>query len=508
LQPLVLIPRETNAPPPPGEETPAHNGLTLIRSAPRATAASSAVAPTLFVHALDLGPRPTSLATSIFFHGLAAAVLWFSMMYRPPIARVVIGHETVRRIDLHASAQQLRSSQEKIAYPSARAASDQQIAAAASAASRQIAQLTPGPQTIIQPELQTHEALTQQIPLPRLLIWSPSKTLAKDVVAPLPEKPTGAEATPSIERPNQEINLAAVNIASSDWPSKHAYVAPGTTSPVAVHLPNQTQLPPSTAMQAAAQPTPAAILSASNIVMKDGRAVLPAVNETVAAKTRGNAPAGNGNGAAAGNALASNSESAGAGQGQSGQANHQAASALERQSIAATSAAADSDLVSTALRQHAATQIALPKDGRFGAIVVGSTLEDRFPEAANLWGGRVAYTAYLHVGLAKSWILQYSLPGEAEAASAGAISRLDAPWPYSIVRPNLAAGLINADALMIHGFVDQSGRFESLGIVFPKDFSSAQFVLAALGQWQFRPALQNSQPVKVEVLLIIPETFE
>ena len=54
----------------------------------------------------------------------------------------------------------------------------------------------------------------------------------------------------------------------------------------------------------------------------------------------------------------------------------------------------------------------------------------------------------------------------------------------------------------------EGGRFESLGIVFPKDFSSAQFVLAALGQWQFRPALQNSQPVKVEVLLIIPETFE
>jgi hypothetical protein len=35
--------------------------------------------------------------------------------------------------------------------------------------------------------------------------------------------------------------------------------------------------------------------------------------------------------------------------------------------------------------------------------------------------------------------------------------------------------------------------------------SEAQFVLDALSQWQFRPAVQNGQVEKVEVLLIIPE---
>jgi hypothetical protein len=141
-------------------------------------------------------------------------------------------------------------------------------------------------------------------------------------------------------------------------------------------------------------------------------------------------------------------------------------------------------------------------------VVVGSSLEEQFPEIAGQWSGRLTYTVYLHVGLAKSWILQYSLPRSAEAAAAGNIARLEAPWPYNIVRPNLAPGAINADALMVHGFVNQSGRFETLSVAFPPDFAQAQFVLNALQQWQFRPATQNGQSVKVEVLLMIPEETE
>ena len=120
----------------------------------------------------------------------------------------------------------------------------------------------------------------------------------------------------------------------------------------------------------------------------------------------------------------------------------------------------------------------------------------------------MAYTVYLHVGLARSWILQYSLPRSADASASGTIARLDAPWPYNIVRPDLEPGSIDADALMIHGFVNQSGRFETLDIVFPQGFPQAQFVLAALEKWQFRPAMQDGQSAKVEVLLIIPEQLQ
>jgi len=150
----------------------------------------------------------------------------------------------------------------------------------------------------------------------------------------------------------------------------------------------------------------------------------------------------------------------------------------------------------------------LPKNGEFGAVVVGASLEEKYPQISGIWNDRIAYTVYLHVGLEKSWILQYSLPRSADAAQAGNIARLEAPWPYNIVRPNIPPGSFNSDAILVHGFVNQAGRFESLGLAFPPDFQQAQFVLNALAQWQFRPATQNGQIEKVEVLLIIPEELE
>ncbi len=104
--------------------------------------------------------------------------------------------------------------------------------------------------------------------------------------------------------------------------------------------------------------------------------------------------------------------------------------------------------------------------------------------------------------------MQYSVPRSSDDSTTGPVSHLEAPWPYDIVRPNLSPGAIDADALMIHGFVNQSGRFEKLSVVFPQSFPQAQFVLAALEKWQFRPAQQDGQAARIEVLLIIPEQFE
>ena len=112
--------------------------------------------------------------------------------------------------------------------------------------------------------------------------------------------------------------------------------------------------------------------------------------------------------------------------------------------------------------------------------------------------------AYLHVGLNKNWILQYSLTRTADTSVAGHVSRLEAPWPYDIARPNLLTRDLNADALMVHGILNQAGRLESLAVAFPNNFRYGSFVLRALRQWQFRPARQNGQPTAVEVLLIIP----
>jgi hypothetical protein len=152
-----------------------------------------------------------------------------------------------------------------------------------------------------------------------------------------------------------------------------------------------------------------------------------------------------------------------------------------------------------------ATIIQLPHDGEFGSVVVGDSVSSQYPDLPSQWASRMAYTVYLHVGLTRSWILQYSLPAAAEASAAGQVARIDAPWPYNIVRPDIPSGSVDADALMVHGFVNQSGRFDSLSVAFPADYAQAQFVLGSLLQWQFRPAAQNGQPVRVEVMLIIPQ---
>jgi hypothetical protein len=458
------------------------------------------------------GQSSATFVGSILLHALAAALLWFSLAYKPPFVRVVQEHYTTRQLDLRTPAEQAAGS---IPYPNqhpGKAPATGHAPAAPPPASRPITMARLGKQTLIQPDIPKPVTLLQPIPVPQVVLWAPSKTPVKNIVPPTPEQPTAADVHPSLERPNQEIDLSDVNLASSNIPSVKLQLAPTTTSPIAAHVPSPVQLPPASASQPAAQPTPVAVLSLSDIRLKDGTTVLPPINESLPSKSPGalTSALSQNPSAQAGNGAPANKPAApGAGQNSDTAANHPGAPAApSAPKPEAASAAPGSGTAADASGQPAATPIALPKDGHFGAVIVGDALEQAFPELAGAWSGRVAYTAYLHVGLSRSWIMQYSLTRDAEAAAGGTVSRLEAPWPYNIVRPNLAPGSVDADALMIRGFVNQSGRFEDLNVVFPQSFSGAQFVLAALQQWQFRPATQDGQPAKVEIMLIIPEELQ
>ena len=466
---------------------------------------------TLFATLPPQGHGPTPLVGSILIHTLAAAVIWFSLGYKPPFARVVTEHYMVRQIDLSTLDEQ-RTQAARVPYPklppgkSASAGHNQP----APPLPRPMTQAKPGPQTLIQADLLNAVTLPQQIPVPQVVIWSPAKTIAKNIVPPLPEKPTAADVLPVLDRPNQELYLADVNIASSNQLSLKSHIVPSTTSPVTVHAPAQVELPPASASQQSAPPTPAAVLSISDLRLKNGTAALPPVSESPASNSQGalapgqaqnpSAQAGNG-------APGANPGENGVGRNSGASGDHPGSSPAAGKPQAGSLASA-SELPTDASGRFSSTPIALPKDGHFGSVIVNDALEQQFPELEGVWSGRLAYTAYLHVGLSKSWIMQYSLPPNAEAAAGGTVSRLEAPWPYNIVRPNLSPGTVDADALLVRGFVDQSGRFEDLAIFFPQSFSDAQFVLTALQQWQFRPAMQNGQPTKVEVLLIIPEELQ
>jgi hypothetical protein len=120
----------------------------------------------------------------------------------------------------------------------------------------------------------------------------------------------------------------------------------------------------------------------------------------------------------------------------------------------------------------------------------------------------MAYSVYLHVGSRKNWILQYSLPRNAQATAGAMTTQPKAPWPYLIVRPHLPSADWNSDAIMVHGFLDTNGHFQKLAVIFPPEFSDANFVVGSLNQWEFRPAMENGHAVAVEVLLVIPDQEE
>jgi len=455
----------------------------------------------LFSERPELSQRPSSFVVSILAHVAAVSLLSFGIIYTPEINdRVVTKRYTVRHLGLHDPKTQRKQSAAKgIAYIGPHATVQKPNAgprrAAHQAVLRQTADADKGPQTLVQPDITEPVKLAEEAPVPAVTIWTPKIEQVKVVLAPQPEPETASEVEPSINAPNEEINLADISIASSDRPAAASPILPTTTSPLVVHGPEMVQLAPVTTSQTSAQPTPTAVMSISDLRMPDGTATLPPVNQTTLQSESGAMVPGQ---ASTGNRSSRNGGKGNEpGAGDSGEPDGVAGPRSGTKEGSGSGSGADDG--------PPTEQFTLPRNGQFGAVVVGASLEEKFPEISGVWSDRVAYTVYLHVGLAKSWILQYSLPRSAEASQGGNVTRLEAPWPYNIVRPNISADAVISDAILVHGYVNQAGKFESLGIAFPPEFRQAQFVLDALNQWQFRPAARSGELQKVEVLLIIPE---
>jgi len=449
--------------------------------------------------------RPASFAFSIVAHAAATLLLSFGIIYTPELNdRIVTKRYIVRHLDLRTPKTPVRQSASKgVVYPGLHEAVVHKTSpgikpAQLQAVMRLTADADKGPQTLIQPDISEPVQLKVETPVPSVTIWTPKVTPVKVIVAPQPQPATASDVKPSVKAPNLEVNLADLPISSTDYPTEALPVFPSSTSPLTVHGPKVVQLSPVTATQPSAQPTPTAVMSISDLRMPDGTATLPPINETAAQSEFGTL--------APGQPSTGNRSSVTGGQGiehpagDSGQPGGVPGPGNGTRTGSGTGSGTDDGPTTV--------QFNLPKNGQFGAVVVGASLEAKYPELSGVWSDRVAYTVYLHVGLSKSWILQYSLPRSTEAQDSGNVSRLEAPWPYNIVRPNLAPDSLNADALLVHGYVNEAGKFESLGVAFPPDFQAAQFVLDALNQWQFRPAARNGLVQKVEVLLIIPEERE
>jgi len=456
---------------------------------------------TIFSDHTELSQRPTSFAVSVLIHCFALGVLFFGLMYTPRIVSSTQSERyTVRQLVLRTPSPRLRQPSRGDMGPDSQPSSAAAVAAADAMAAylqamRRIENTEPGPHILLQPEVHSRLTLLHETQIPSFIIWMPSRVQVKDIVAPFATKPRAASVTPSVSVPNDELMPANIAVRSADRDTLDKRLLPGASSPVRVQQPDLTQMTPLTVMQISDKPSPVAVMSLSDLRVTDGAAILPPVNQSGGSKTQDGLTPGQAN-----NPSTDNQHAVGkTGAAQTGQGSIDKPLAHDP-----GQPRVNGDAFNQA-SQPSATLITLTKNGHFESVVVGASLEDQFPEIEDFWGGRLLYTAYLHVGLAQSWILQYSLPRSDTAAAAGNVARLDSPWPYSIVRPDLAPGSINADALLVKGFISQEGRFDAPTLIFPPSFPLAQFVLDCLRQWQFRPASQNGQPARVEVLLIIPD---
>jgi hypothetical protein len=441
--------------------------------------------------------RPSGFLISMLAHGVAMIMFYAGLKHMPKVVDPFSERYTVRIMNLHRPAPKIQlASLRGIAHP-VHPAVNHLVARGGGhltplSGSRHLAQLIPAQQTLVQPDLPPNLVLPQETPVPLALMWSTENNPTLKIIPPPPQEATNANVEPSLDPPNQELQLSDVRMSATAFMTEMPMPAPSTSSPLTVRRPDAVKQVPETGSQPIAPPTKARVMSLSDVLLQQGAIPLPTINETapssaanLLAPERPNHPAQQGSGD-----LASKQNGTGAGQ----------TSGNQGDAVAANGPAGQNGTSD----EPSITRINLPKDGHFGVVVVGSSPVEEYPEAQGVWTDRLAYTVYLHVGLAKSWILQYCLPPADEAAAAGNVMRPDAPWPYVVVRPHLAESDTNGDAIMIHGLINAKGQFERLAVVFPQEFPQSQFVLSALQQWQFRPATQNGQITSVEVLLIIP----
>jgi hypothetical protein len=471
------------------------------------------------VHEAPSRRRLPSFAVSTTLHGVGIALISYTLLHAPHIVQDPASRQyKVRHLDFHVPETAASRTAEAL-YPKENPApvaeKKQEVRPAAEGGHTETAQAEPRPravpalklpeggkgkQILVQPQIQSHEALAEETPIPAAIIWTPELKPVLKIVPPTPDAVTTASVQTSLQLPNEELALADLAATAAKNPPRVPTPPAANTSPVASKGSSAVTMPPVTVSKSNDQPTPTAVLSVSDLRMKEGTAVLPPVNET-----RGTAQI-DGAATSAGALLAANPAATPAG-GTRGTSAGGGGKGSTAAPPAAGTMVADAQKASQneSAAGESATHIQLPKDGKFGVVVVGSTLADQYPETLQIWSDRMAYTVYLHIGTPKAWILQYAQIRSADEAAAGAVAKLEAPWPYDIERPDLLARDLNADALMVRGVLNTSGRLEKLSIAYPQGYVHSSFVLRELAQWQFRPARQLDKPATVEVLLIIPE---
>ena len=392
--------------------------------------------------------------------------------------------------------------------------------------------LKPVKQTLIQPDIPPNLTLSREVPLPAAILWSDLKLppIRKRFITPPEAARPAAKAVQSVPENaamialTQETRPGALNMAGvipADLPKFHkAFVAP----------PSRDRQEPIRQVSQIGMLDPNAA-SGGNLIslpadpVVSGTVALPPANQIASSDV---APGGLLNSDNSGNGSGGNNVSAHTGARDSGRSvaadsgsgtgsappkspgGAQASIAIGSATTGTAATGAWSATGSGGGPQPLAIaglrRIELPKNGKFGAVVSGSSAAGSYPESAGALSGKVIYTVYIKVGLRKSWILQYCLPkGDEKSARSGV--GIDAPWPFLMMRPDQGSASA-PDYMILHGTITAAGRFDQLAVIFPADYAEKELLVSSLKLWEFRPAARDGVPVPVEALLIIPHQPE
>jgi len=416
-------------------------------------------------------------------------------------------------------------------------------------------------QTLLQPDFPASTPVTADVRLPELLTWKPQPKPApnpgKRILAPhrSPDDPVqlNLPEPPALERPNREAQVKELATAGHGMNVSPLVPLPaGTAAPLRNRAPGASAPIPQIAPSISSDSSPVNVLSIPEIpVPPAGIFQLPAGNEAGSAGSPSNGERGQSGSAAGrgsqGSAIGAAGHHAGGGSGPDGGgsgpdgggsvrdgrspvADGAGSIADGRSPASATEAAGretgrgsgspgpepgagDSSLSGGKADSEApgrkVTKVVLPANGRF-SVLIESSGSEAFPEAEGILNGRHVYTVYVRTGARKEWILQYCLPEAVERTLpvSGRAAALEAPFPYLIMRPDLAYEP-DVDYLIVHGIVTALGKFDQLGYVTAPDAAADKdLLLHSLEQWQFRPGKLDGQPTALEILLIIPRDRE
>lgn len=382
-------------------------------------------------------------------------------------------------------------------------------------------------QTLLQAELPPDLSPSIEKRLPQLVFWDadtakpPDRPVVPGNLTPKPQSPK-LDSTPRLEAPNRESTTSDFRVASMSIDTPPALTLPSATTTMPVRLLEPTKDPtgPSSIDPFTGHPVHVMALSPDPAPLTDALKALfiPAGNQL--ARLPGAPPVfgfpglGDGSGGPDG---ASGGLGAGGIAGDTGSYGGAVPEGVDGASSAPElvhSLPGDGrlfGLLSPPGLNGTPLRILHPGNGVFDVVVVQSSTSDTFPETAETLSGRPIYTVYLQVGAPKEWILQYCVPNMAGPVQTGGLVNLGnpepmaAPYPMVTVRPpeDWEHG---SDYLLVHGFLDEAGHFRNMTILASQNprAPATDALLEYLAYWEFRPAVVDGKPVKVEVVLAVP----